>query len=124
MKETLRRDAETAARAAIRSVLPEDAVRRALTGMHFPGRVYLIAAGKAAPRMARAALSVLPVPVTEGLVISKYGHFDGPIESLRCFEAGHPVPDENSVRAGEGLIVTGPTGTNVNDLCLGLLAGE
>ncbi len=101
MKETLRRDAERAARAAIRAVLPEDAVRRALAGMAFPGRVYLIAAGKAAPRMARAALSVLTVPVTEGLVISKYGHFDGPIGPLRCFEAGHPVPDENSVRAGE-----------------------
>ena len=101
MKETLRRDAERAARAAIRAVLPEDAVRRALAGMAFPGRVYLIAAGKAAPRMARAALSVLTVPVTEGLVISTYGHFDGPIGPLRCFEAGHPVPDENSVRAGE-----------------------
>ena len=49
MKETLRRDAERAARAAIRAVLPEDAVRRALAGMAFPGRVYLIAAGKAAP---------------------------------------------------------------------------
>ena len=45
MKETLRRDAERAARAAIRAVLPEDAVRRALAGMAFPGRVYLIAAG-------------------------------------------------------------------------------
>ena len=101
MKETLRRDAERAARAAIRAVLPEDAVRRALAGMAFPGRAYLIAAGKAAPRMARAALSVLTVPVTDGLVISKYGHFDGPIGPLRCFEAGHPVPDENSVRAGE-----------------------
>ena len=104
MKETLRRDAERAARAAIRAVLPEDAVRRALAGMAFPGRVYLIAAGKAAPRMARAALSVLTVPVTEGLVISKCGHFDGPIGPLRCFEAGHPVPDENSVRAGEAAL--------------------
>ena len=104
MKETLRRDAERAARAAIRAVLPENAVRRALAGMAFPGRVYLIAAGKAAPRMARAALSVLTVPVTEGLVISKYGHFDGPIGPLRCFEAGHPVPDENSVRAGEAAL--------------------
>ena len=44
------------------------------------------------------------MPVTEGLVISKYGHFDGPIGPLRCFEAGHPVPDENSVRAGEAAL--------------------
>ena len=104
MKETLRRDAERAARAAIRAVLPEDAVRRALLGKQFPGRVFLIAAGKAAPRMAQAALSVLTVPVTDGLVISKYGHFDEPIGTLRCFEAGHPVPDENSVLAGEAAL--------------------
>ena len=104
MNQTLRRDAETAARAAIRAVLPEDAVRRALTGLRVPGRVFLIAAGKAAPRMARAALSILTVPITDGLVISKYGHFDGPIGSLRCFEAGHPVPDENSVLAGEAAL--------------------
>ena len=84
--------------------MPESAVRRALLGKQFPGRVFLIAAGKAAPRMARAALSALPVPVTEGIVISKYGHFDRPIEGLRCFEAGHPVPDENSVLAAEAAL--------------------
>ena len=104
MNRKLRIDAEKAAYTAINAVMPEGAVRRALLGKQFPGRVFLIAAGKAAPRMARAALSVLTVPVTEGLVISKYGHFDGPIGPLRCFEAGHPVPDENSVRAGEAAL--------------------
>ena len=122
MNETLRRDAERAARAAIRAVLPEDAVRRALTGLRVPGRVFLIAAGKAAPRMARAALSVLTAPITDGLVISKYGHFDGPIESLRCFEAGHPVPDENSVRAGEAALRL-TEDLRENDTVLFLLSG-
>ena len=101
MKQKLRIDAEKAVYTAINAVMPEGAVRRALTGRQFPGRVFLIAAGKAAPGMAQAALSVLTVPVTDGLVISKYGHFDGPIGTLRCFEAGHPVPDENSILAGE-----------------------
>ena len=54
--------------------------------------------------MAQAALSVLSVPVESGIVISKYGHFDRPIEGLQCFEAGHPVPDENSVTAGEAAL--------------------
>ena len=104
MNQKLRRDAEKAALSAIRAVLPEEAVCRALQGRQFPGRVFLLAVGKAAPRMAKAALSVLTQPVTEGLVISKYGHFDGPIEGLRCLEAGHPVPDENSVLAGKAAL--------------------
>ena len=104
MNRKLRIDAEKAAYTAINAVMPEGAVRRALLGKQYPGRVFLIAAGKAAPRMAQAALSVLAVPVTEGLVISKYGHFDEPLSGLRCFEAGHPVPDENSVLAGEAAL--------------------
>ena len=64
MNDKLRRDAERAAYTAISAVMPEGAVRRALQGRQFPGRVFLIAAGKAAPRMAQAALSVLTQPVT------------------------------------------------------------
>ena len=104
MNRKLRIDAEKAAYTAINAVMPEGAVRRALLGKQFPGRVFLIAAGKAAPRMAQAALSVLGTPVTDGLVISKYGHFDETLSGLRCFEAGHPVPDENSVLAGEAAL--------------------
>ena len=104
MNRKLRIDAEKAAYTAINAVMPEGAVQRALLGKSFPGRVFLIAVGKAAPRMAQAALSVLTVPVTDGLVISKYGHFDEPLSALRCFEAGHPVPDENSVLAGEAAL--------------------
>ena len=104
MNRKLRNEAEKAAYTAIGAVMPEGAVRRALLGISFPGRVFLIAAGKAAPHMAQAALSVLSVPVESGIVISKYGHFDRPIEGLQCFEAGHPVPDENSVTAGEAAL--------------------
>ena len=104
MNQKLRKDAEKAAFSAIRAVLPEEAVCRALQGRQFPGRVFLLAVGKAAPRMAKAALSVMTKPVTNGLVISKYGHFDEQIGFLRCFEAGHPVPDENSVLAGEAAL--------------------
>ena len=104
MNRKLRIDAEKAAYTAINAVMPEGAVRRALLGKRFSNRVFLIAAGKAAPRMAQAALSALSAPVTDGIVISKYGHFDGPIDGLCCFKAGHPVPDENSVLAGEAVL--------------------
>ena len=104
MNQTLRSDAEKAIYTAINAVMPEGAVRRALLGKSFPGRVFLVAAGKAAPKMAMAAISVLSVPITDGVVISKYGHFEEPITGLRCFEAGHPVPDKNSVAAADAVL--------------------
>jgi hydroxypyruvate reductase len=100
----LRSDAEKAIYTAINAVMPEGAVRKALLGKQFPGRVFLVAAGKAAPKMAEAATSVLSAPITDGVVISKYGHFEEPITGLRCFEAGHPVPDKNSVAAADAVL--------------------
>ncbi len=99
MKAALRQDAQRILEAAIAAVLPDEAVRRALSGRRFPGRVYLVAAGKAAWRMARAAVEELKVPLSGGVVISKYAHIEQPIPGLRCLEAGHPVPDLNGVAA-------------------------
>ena len=122
MNQTLRNDAEKIIESAIKAVMPEEAVRRALDGKSFPGRVYLIAVGKAAPRMARAALEVLQIPVTEGLVISKYGHFKEPVGEMCCIEAGHPVPDENSVAAAEAALEL-VEDLQENDTVLFLLSG-
>ena len=99
MNEKLRRDAEAIVRAAISSVLPDRAVERALSGMTFPGRVFLVAAGKAAWQMSRAAVSCLQMPISGGICVTKYDHVMAPIEGVECIEAGHPVPDENSFRA-------------------------
>ena len=48
MNEKLRRDARQIALGAIAAVLPDEAVRRALEGREFPGRVVLAAAGSLA----------------------------------------------------------------------------
>ena len=48
MNHELRADAEKIVRAAIASVMPDEAVHRALTGLVFPGRVFLVSVGKAA----------------------------------------------------------------------------
>ena len=103
MNENLRRDAEKIVRHAIAAVLPDRAVERALAGMAFPGRVYVVAAGKAAWQMSRAAVDCLKTPVT-GVCVTKYGHVMGPIDGIECFEAGHPVPDENSFRGTERVL--------------------
>lgn len=45
-RAALRADGETILRKAIRAVLPDGAVRRALAGVQFPGRVFLVAAAR------------------------------------------------------------------------------
>ena len=54
--------------------------------------------------MARAAADMLGDAVTAGAVVTKYGHVKEPIPGIECYEAGHPVPDENSFRATQRVI--------------------
>jgi len=98
MNQTLRKHADGIVREAIAAVRPDAAVRRALQQINFPGRVLLVAAGKAAWQMAKTASDCLGSRIENGVVITKYGHVMGPIANFTCFEAGHPVPDENSFR--------------------------
>ena len=100
----LRMDAERIARAAIEAVKPDEAVRRALKNTVLSERVYLVAVGKAAWQMAAAAVQALERPLRFGIVITKYGHSMGALPGVRIFEAGHPVPDENSYRATEAVL--------------------
>lgn len=104
MNLSLRHSAEQIARRAIDSVKPDEAVRRALFNVEFHGRVFLVAAGKAAWQMASAALSCLSVPLAGGVVITKYHHVLHPLEGLACYEAGHPIPDENSFLATQAAL--------------------
>ena len=96
MDPILRDHADTIIKASIGAVLPDEAVRRALEGRVFPGRVLLVAAGKAAWQMAKAASDCLGSRIESGVVVTKYDHVMGPIANFTCCEAGHPVPDENS----------------------------
>ena len=96
MDQLLRSHAEQIISASIKAVLPDEAVKRALEGREFPGRVLLIAAGKAAWQMAKAASDCLGSRIENGVVVTKYDHVMGPIANFTCCEAGHPVPDENS----------------------------
>ena len=96
MNLSLRRDADEIIRSALAAVLPDTAVRRALKNYKAgEGRTLLVAVGKAAWQMARAALDTLG-HVDDGIVITKYGHIKGELPGVCCYEAGHPVPDENS----------------------------
>ena len=98
---TLRDTANQIISHAIRAVQPDAAVQRALEGFSCAGRVVLIAIGKAAWSMANAAWQTLGTQISCGAVITKYNHSQGAIGSLQIFESGHPVPDENGLRAAQ-----------------------
>ena len=101
----LRKDAARIIREAIQAVMPEKAVLDALSTMEFSrGRLLVVAIGKAAWNMASAAVSHLGDRVDGGCVITKYGHSRGPLPPLSIYEAGHPVPDENSYLATEAAL--------------------
>ena len=102
---SLRDHADRIVREAIAAVQPDAAVRRALQDMTFSsGRVLLVAAGKAAWRMAEAASLCLGARIENGVVVTKYGHVAGPIANFSCYEAGHPVPDEHSFRGTQAAL--------------------
>jgi hydroxypyruvate reductase len=61
-------------------------------------RVLVLGAGKASARMGRAIEDILGDRVSGGCIVTKYGHAE-PLERIEVLEAGHPVPDENGVRA-------------------------
>ena len=104
MDMTMRKRADQIVAASIRAVQPDDAVARALKGVVFPGRVVLVAAGKAAWQMAKAAQDCLGDRIDSGVVVTKYGHVMGPLGNFDCREAGHPVPDENSFAATQAAL--------------------
>lgn len=104
MEQELRRDAAYIIRRSIAEVLPDAAVRRALEGRSFSGRVVLVAVGKAAWQMAEAAYACLGDRICAGAVVTKYGHSRGPIGDLTIWEAGHPVPDEGSFRGTQAVL--------------------
>ena len=122
MDKILRSHADAIVAASIRAVQPDEAVSRALAGQNFPGRVVLVAAGKAAWQMAKAAYDVMGNRIDSGVVVTKYDHVMGPIGNFICCEAGHPVPDENSF-SGTQKALDLVSGLTEQDTVLFLLSG-
>ena len=122
MNSTLRKDADAIIASSLNAVLPDKAVRRALKAFAPKGgRVLLVAAGKAAWQMAHAAVEALG-RVDGGVVVTKYKHVRGEILGVNCYEAGHPVPDENSFAATEKALEL-VRGLAAEDTVLFLLSG-
>ncbi len=122
MNEKLREISDHIINEAIKAVLPDAAVKRALEGKDFPGKIVLVAMGKAAWQMAKAAEECLGDKIDKGVVVTKYQHVKGEINKCICIEAGHPVPDENSFR-GTQAAIDAVTGLTEKDTVLFLISG-
>lgn len=111
----------TCALAGIAAVDPGDLVSRALATHHIEGDVTLVAVGKAAGSMARAALTALAGTVRQGVVISPYPT-TLPNERVTCFVGGHPVPSERGADGARELVrVT--RGLRPGEMLLCLISG-
>ncbi len=107
---------------AVETVRPDEAVRSALTDFRPSGKVVLVAIGKAAWRMARAAREELGEAIAGGIVITKEGHSEGAIGPLTIREASHPILDERTLSAtAEALEMV--EGLTAEDTVLFLVSG-
>ena len=117
-----RKNADAIVKASLQAVLPDEAVQRALKDYKpGKGRTLLVAAGKAAWQMAKAAVDTID-KVDGGVVVTKYEHVMGEIPGVVCYEAGHPVPDENSFTATAAALEL-VEDTTADDTVLFLLSG-
>jgi len=83
--------------------------------------IYVVGAGKASAMMAQALEHILGDRITEGQIITKYGHSVS-LNYIRQTEAGHPVPDEAGVRGTSKLLEIAKKAGR-NDLVFCLLSG-
>jgi hydroxypyruvate reductase len=93
-------------RRALAAVHGDAAVRSWLDRYPLSGPFHLIALGKAADAMAAGALAAAGEQLRSGLLVTRHGHLGGEVlrdPRLVCLEAGHPLPDEQSLAAGNAL---------------------
>jgi len=93
-------------------------------------RVFVVGGGKAAAPMTFAIVDILDGRLTASVVVTKYGHAisqspkrpAGRRPDLQIIEAGHPVPDENSVRGAQAIARLAQQATQ-RDLVICLISG-
>ncbi len=85
-------------------------------------RVIVAGAGKASAAMAKGLEEVLGNRIHDGLVVTKYWHVV-PLDFSETIESGHPVPDENSLIAGQEMLKFAERYSGKRDLVLFALSG-
>ncbi len=141
-RESLRMVATRLQQVALEAVEPGAAIRRFVRregeagehlivgerryDLHTYEHVWVVAAGKAAVPMAAAVMALLGDRRPGGVVVTKYGHVTASdrrlVAPLDIIEAGHPVPDENSLRGAQAVADVAQR-AGERDLLLCLISG-
>src|SRR5688572_20892676 len=118
---------ESLYRAAVTAAHPVACLVPALPTVPKDGRVFVLAAGKAAGSMTEVAeqhyldtLGLTPDRLT-GIAVTRYG-YGRPTRNICVMEAGHPIPDSAGADATEKLLALADAARE-NDLVLVLLSG-
>lgn len=111
--------------AAVAAAKPEHCLAHRFPPRPDNGNLIVIACGKAAAGMARAAELHYEahggLDGVDGVAITRYG-YGQPLAKLRLIEAGHPVPDKNSEEAAAAAIALASSAKR-GDLALVLMSG-
>ncbi len=67
------------------------------------GHVFVVGFGKASAAMAQEVEEICGDKIARGAVSVKYGHVT-PLKKIHLLEAGHPLPDANSLRGAEKIL--------------------
>ena len=107
MQETEREDLLAIYHAAIDAVAGDQVVQNYLQQQKSSHAYHVIAIGKVADAMMRGALTALQHHFISGLVISKAETFSKQVQqhsNIQCVVGDHPIPDQNSLQAGQVLL--------------------
>ena len=130
----LRQDAREIFNAALKAADAAKAVSRHLRvdgqSVDIDGRLYslsnyrkifVVGAGKGSAQMCKALAELIGDWLYGGIIITKYG-YAVPVKKIAIIEAGHPIPDENGLRATKQVLSL-LRQTTSEDLVINLVSG-
>lgn len=111
---------------AVAAAHPAECLPRHLPRAPKSGRLFILAAGKAAGSMTEVAEKYyldagLSPDRMKGIAVARHG-YGRPTKYIEMIEAGHPVPDEASLKAAARSLALADE-ANENDLVLALMSG-
>lgn len=83
--------------------------------------VLVLGVGKASTQMARAMEEILGETLSYGVAVTTYGHTQK-LKRIRVLEAGHPIPDENSIEGARALAQLADK-ADITTLIINLISG-